>query len=243
MSVLKEQIRFREALFLAEAKSGFSLQEFKQLQTLEEQTAYAEKRNLVVFRGGSSRITYMINNRHVIKLARLDAQDKGRLQNATEVKVAQNPIAEQVVTRVFDYDSRDNNWLIAEVVRGIRTVSEFEKLTGVSWNAFRGAVTALQGGPLALVQAEVLDELEDLKKLSKTDTSRAVGNRLLRKQELLKSLEHPMVAAVDAVISIAKLMPGDILSVEHWGKTADGRLALMDYGFSEEGWKKHYGGK
>lgn len=240
---LKHQIQLRESLFLAEVKSGFSLQEFKQLQTLEEQTAYAEKRNLVVFRGGSSRITYMINNRHVIKLARLDAQDKGRLQNATEVKVAQNPLAEPVVTKVFDYDAKNSNWIVAEVVRGIRSVSEFEKLTGVSWNAFRGAVTALQGGPIDLVKAEVQDELEELKTLSKTDTSRGVGNRLLRKQELLKSLEHPMVAAVDAVIGVAKLMPGDILSVEHWGKTADGRLALMDYGFSEEGWKKHYGGK
>jgi hypothetical protein len=36
------------------------------------------------------------------------------------------------------------------------------------------------------------------------------------------------------------LLIGDIAIVEHWGKSADGRVVLLDYGFTKEVWEKYY---
>jgi hypothetical protein len=36
------------------------------------------------------------------------------------------------------------------------------------------------------------------------------------------------------------LLIGDLAIVEHWGKSADGRVVLLDYGFTKEVWEKYY---
>lgn len=36
------------------------------------------------------------------------------------------------------------------------------------------------------------------------------------------------------------LLPGDITKLEHWGKTTDGRVVLLDYGFTEDVYQSHY---
>jgi hypothetical protein len=41
-------------------------------------------------------------------------------------------------------------------------------------------------------------------------------------------------------IQNTELLLGDIARVDHWGKSADGRVVLLDYGFTKEVWKKHY---
>lgn len=37
-----------------------------------------------------------------------------------------------------------------------------------------------------------------------------------------------------------KMLPGDIEEINHWGKTADGRVVMLDYGQTEGVWNKHY---
>lgn len=48
------------------------------------------------------------------------------------------------------------------------------------------------------------------------------------------------IKAVVATVRNNKLGIGDIINVEHWGKTPDGRTVLLDYGFTEDVWSKHY---
>jgi hypothetical protein len=36
------------------------------------------------------------------------------------------------------------------------------------------------------------------------------------------------------------LLPADIDSINHWGKTPDGRCVLLDYGYTEDVHKSHY---
>lgn len=45
---------------------------------------------------------------------------------------------------------------------------------------------------------------------------------------------------VAKIMKKANLLYGDIISFEHWGKTPDGRAVLLDYGFNQEVWEKHY---
>ena len=39
------------------------------------------------------------------------------------------------------------------------------------------------------------------------------------------------------------LLMGDVKEIDHWGKTSDGRIVLLDYGFTGEVWSKHYSSK
>lgn len=57
-----------------------------------------------------------------------------------------------------------------------------------------------------------------------------------------KPLENksPFLSAIVHTALENSLMPGDLESVDHYGKTADGRVVLLDYGFTGEVWKKHY---
>lgn len=46
------------------------------------------------------------------------------------------------------------------------------------------------------------------------------------------------------LIEVLKLIePGDVGVLEHWGKTADGRIVLLDYGYDETTRLAHYGGQ
>lgn len=53
--------------------------------------------------------------------------------------------------------------------------------------------------------------------------------------------EPPKIAvAVKATMEANNLLKGDIREIDHWGKTPDGRLVLLDYGFTGEVWDEHY---
>jgi hypothetical protein len=54
--------------------------------------------------------------------------------------------------------------------------------------------------------------------------------------------EKPQVLATALLNLIRKndLVYDDLLSHEHWGKTPDGRLVVLDYGLSEDVMDKHY---
>lgn len=55
-----------------------------------------------------------------------------------------------------------------------------------------------------------------------------------------KEDEHPLTKSTAHLIKTTKLMPGDLMDVEHWGKTADGRVVLYDYGFTTEVYDTFY---
>jgi hypothetical protein len=48
------------------------------------------------------------------------------------------------------------------------------------------------------------------------------------------------VAAVVVTAKQNDLLIGDLVEVNHWGKTPDGRIVLLDYGFTHEVWSSHY---
>jgi hypothetical protein len=56
----------------------------------------------------------------------------------------------------------------------------------------------------------------------------------------------PLVRNVISMIDNNKLIAGDFTGEAHanpvgqWGKTPDGRLVLLDYGFTEDVWNTHY---
>src|SRR5690606_29938494 len=55
-----------------------------------------------------------------------------------------------------------------------------------------------------------------------------------------KMLDHPMVEALIELIQDKNAMSADMGRIEHWGKTASGKVVLLDYGYSREVARQHY---
>ncbi len=45
----------------------------------------------------------------------------------------------------------------------------------------------------------------------------------------------PFVEALNYVVSVMKLKNGDLVRIEHWGTSPDGKVKLLDYGLVGEG--------
>lgn len=52
--------------------------------------------------------------------------------------------------------------------------------------------------------------------------------------------KNKLVIDTANTIRSTNLLMGDVALVDHWGKTPDGRIVLLDYGFTKEVWEKHY---
>lgn len=67
-------------------------------------------------------------------------------------------------------------------------------------------------------------------------------------QSLFAALKHnempsdPSEFELAAIVTAKqnKLVRADLTSIEHWGKTPDGRCVLLDYGYTQDVYQKHY---
>lgn len=189
------------------AAKGFNLNQMQRLKTVPEIYDYV-KQYLKPMGRGSSRMTYLMSSRKILKLAKNSA---GLDQNQAEVDVFTNPSTKDVVARIYSYDPQ-YKWIISELVRPL-TWQIFESITHWGWKEF---VECLQ--------------------------SKLMGGGF---QE--KDVPKHMLKWFNSVIELAdsnKLAFGDLKVPDHWGKTSDNRIVLLDYGLTYDVGDKHYtGGK
>lgn len=188
----------------------FDLKKFKSLDNYHMMTAYASE-FLEKMGQGSSRVAFVLSSKYVLKIA---INEKGIAQNQAEVDVYTNPTSQPVVAKVYQSD-KDFNWLISDLVKPIKSVNEFEELTGVDWKTFSKYVNdgikhkSLSNNAPKFIKAVVITALK---------------NNLLRGD----------LAQQD----FSRDPKDDVL--DHYGKTVDGRAVLLDYGFTGEVWEKLY---
>jgi hypothetical protein len=185
-------------------RSGrFSLAQFKEIDEPEEMLAYCEA-NLQRIGEGSGRTVYVLSSGKVLKLA---TGAGGQEQNAAEATIAKSAAAAPVVTRVFEKDP-GNLWIIAELVRPTVDDPEFMKLLGVP-----GMYP------------------EDLTRIAFAANKREMA-LMLRKWPAAANSPTVMeyINALRAIRQEFELNTFDVERGEHWGKTVDGRLVLLDYG-------------
>lgn len=62
------------------------------------------------------------------------------------------------------------------------------------------------------------------------------------KNSLIKKVmpESDLASSTVKTIVNSNLMLGDVARIDHWGKSSDGRVVLLDYGFTKEVWEMHY---
>jgi hypothetical protein len=210
-SLLLREI-YAEELF--EGRKFLAIADFKKLNGPVDQLEYLVNHGTKIG-AGSSRAVFLVNNRHVIKMAKMrsfsgHSFDVGRAQNEAEVDLYTNPDIKPFVAEVYDYD-KNYNWIMSELVRPLRESEEFEKLTGVRWPDFvslcsRGMIPDSRWKPLA----------EETYK----------DNRFV--QSFVDMLEKTDIDAYD------------FTALTQLGKTRDGRVVLLDYGFSTRVRDKYY---
>lgn len=71
-------------------------------------------------------------------------------------------------------------------------------------------------------------ELNELIHFERTGESRGT-------KQLIKTIQGKEIIEISKILSY-----GDLLELDHWGKTADGKIVLLDYGFNEDIAKQYY---
>lgn len=247
MSNLQEQIDYQVALVLQESVNGFNMRDFKNIDGYQNQWDYAAE-HLEQLGKGTARAAFLLSNRFVLKMAMptKDSFMKGIGQNEAELDLFTDPRMKPVLAKIYDYDDKNKRvmWLVVELVRplGFR---EFKKKTGVSKDTIRGAlklfVNADYNAPGAVYEGEMdvdkwtakLDELDDSDENNLANVE-YYGDHLDRAEEALEALNNPFVQTIMELEDEFALNYADVARAEHWGKTADGRIVLLDYGYTED---------
>ena len=240
--LLKERILVHEGLILAEYASGFNLSVLLKKPTLEEAWKYVrDECGLEAFKPGSSRTVFKVSDRLVLKLANLeDGGSKGETQNQTE-QMAFSRFGGDVLTRVYAYHPKFW-WIFAERVDEFKFTNEFQAVTGFYFQTFGNVVMSLAKNRYSI--DITLDDAKQEVMAAKQEFERDKSAINLKKKDRMEAryrlLDSPLMMSLLAVMKGVRLLPKDVSTVGHWGKTKDGRAVLLDYGFNDDAYEKHY---
>lgn len=149
------------------------------------------------------------------KVLKVAMNPKGIAQNDAEMKIYTDPATEDMVAKIHDADEQ-NRWLVSDLVRPIKSEAEFKSLSGVDWDEFK---SDLESSISSLVREKGAQEI--------SKDAAPFTKKVYKMAEKGKD----------------RLKLGDLIEINHWGKTPDGRVVLLDYGFTEDVNIKHYSEK
>jgi len=215
---------------------GFSLDILKKKMSEFEKLAYPEDIGIAIrklvekqyglpFLGkGSSRVVYALSTDKVLKIA---INQKGIAQNEAEKIVSQNPSTRYIGAKVYESDPNDY-WSVMEVAQIYKDGTQLNLDLGIPVELVRkyNIVRAAHDLDYVYNKGKSIEEVIEYR-YEDADLQKS----------LRKFLEDPsksMLALVDLMFNSPieqRLEPGDIVT-DHFGRTADGRPVLIDYGFT-----------
>jgi hypothetical protein len=169
---------------------------------------------------GSGRVAYAYSSGKVLKLA---MNEKGFAQNEVEISVYAQRETRNIIAKIYEHDT-DMMWVLAELVRPIRDRQEF--LEHICSQIVPIRFFPVTGGEYEHMP-HMLDVITDILRDRRT-TIDTLG------------IDPAFAQSMRAVVLENNLDSSDIETPRAWGKTSDGRLVLLDYGFSHEVRTKHY---
>jgi hypothetical protein len=175
-------------------------------------------KKLVALGKGSSREAYLVGSKKVLKRA---LNLKGLAQNHAEVDVYTNPKTKPLVAKIYDF-APDYSWVVSELVEELNK-KKWEKYVGFPFYFF---VEAMYAHPMSSV-AEIA-----------AATQADYGSTDKEVQDFFKKSDW--VESVLELKRTAHLEIGDLARPEHWGRTLDGRVVLLDYGFTKDVAEEYY---
>ena len=189
---------------------------------------------------GSSRVAILLSPNKVLKLPISGNIKVGIAQNLNEIKVAKQ--FPQYTAKPFAY-SQDGKWLITEPVRVFETQSQFFAATGIRFRAFDSWINYNIEGKFRELSKEqrlsaLRDNFERIKtKFTDDDVQADFGFDISEYEQMLN---NDWINGIPDMILSSNLYEPDVTVVDAWGKTADGRVVLMDPGATEELVRKYY---
>lgn len=228
MNNLKSALEFwlLESQELDEAK--FNPEMFDKMNN-SEQMILTVAGKLPLLGEGSSRAAFLLDSKRALKIAK---NEKGYAQNRAEYELSQNPGVAPLVTKIYKVGKNDA-WLVSELVRPLKNQKEFEQLTQVPWPFL----------------SKFLNNYA-----STDDIGKAFELTVKSQIDMDKRNRHPVpgmsVRGIEFVPFIGRLftalanrpdiLPADLGVLDHWGKTPDQRVVLLDSGYTYEVYDAHY---
>lgn len=201
-----------ERILYEKIRGNFKINTLYTLKTYQDVLAYSQE-SLKEIGKGSSRTVFALTSRFVLKVAH---NQLGIAQNAAEVEIYTNPYSKPIAAKIIEY-GKGYIWIISEIVKPINDIRDFKRYAGIPFH--------------------LLDKAIELS-IDRGDRVEEIINFVFRK-DIIKtySIKDSVISWVkDVLITLAKtdLMPGDLFELSHWGKTSDGRVVLLDYGFTKD---------
>lgn len=140
---LNKLIIYSDAFYsIAKLRADMDIKHFKNIPDPIAATHYIEEIvKLELLGEGSSRKTYLLSSKYAIKIAKNPA---GIHQNRQEVEFWTDPRFTGIVANIADYQDKFI-WIMVELVRPLKSESEFISLTGMSFYDFdlyvKGTIT------------------------------------------------------------------------------------------------------
>jgi hypothetical protein len=225
----------------------FNFAQFKNLGSPNQRIEYAQQ-NLPEMGVGSSRAVFALSGGKVLKIA---INKAGFAQNRAEYDIFRDPRTKNVVTAIYDKDATFS-WLVSEIANPLRSPDQFAQLTGITFATYVDIIRGWdssedQSNPDAYLQQVVAkwqDRLEDIRDHSSRQIFLVTQRRV---EQYQKAAQSPFVKTMMMLVS-ESLSVGDVARIDdptdttigHYGYTADGRVVLLDYGFTREVAGSHY---
>jgi len=190
---------------------NISWNEFKQIESLDDCNKYAKER-LQFIGQGSSRNSYVLTSKKVLKIAR---DEDSIQQNKKEVITNHDEDLNRFFTKVFD-NSPDCKWIVSELVNPVKNMQEIENYLGIKRGEFR-LMFIMSRSEYGYVQPK------DWSRKDKDLMFKRISND--QHDDRLNDFLDFLVLAQQKNIEIY-----DFPGKDQWGKTVDGRIVLLDYG-------------
>ena len=203
------------------------------------EVAYA-KQTLPLLGKGSSRITFALSGGKALKIA---INEAGQAQNKEEVAVFEKTKGNDLFTKVFDKDE-DGKWIIAELVKPLDTKNTGQTLVdlvGLSLNTIMDLTSYLGRFDIQTSLARIIDSrYAELNSFYQGDPAAHEYKKEIKtledmlknpeKQKLLNDIKHAIQLGINMV---------DVRD-ENLGRTVDGQIKILDYGYSNKVMRDFY---
>lgn len=219
-NLLRELIK-EELLSERLRDARFDLAKFKTLDQ-EEALVYCHM-YLEPLGFGSSRGVFRYSSSKAIKVA---LNVKGIAQNEEEMSVFTNPNTVEIVAKIFDYD-KDYNWLFSELVRPLSSDGEFFKLIDMTDS---DVIKICGHKKFYSFMTELVYNNTNV-----ADFQRKVNDY----NNLLSDKAFDFVTSVWCIVDDG-LLVGDLEDIKHFGKTTNGDVVILDYGYTKKSRKFYF---
>jgi len=220
---------FGEAKEYGQTKK-FDMQYFSRLTDPREIRLYAHRR-LQMLGQGSSRAVYVYSPKYALKIAMNNA---GLAQNRLESNISFDGKYDEIIAKVVQAGP-NYNWVLSELVHPImhqdeegynieeKEKEEFNKYSPMEFD------TLMQGIDPTYGPAEYVDREGNVNKTKAFPQYRKVITKSPHSEEIKRRVELIHELANDWGLDVK-----DITVPSNWGRTAEGKTVILDFGYDDQ---------